>query len=184
MRTAVAITLALTAAAIASTEFRGTLRVEPDWTYVKRVGSSTVLETIGRLVDQAHTDGTNANQMTAFVRSAGTIYSNQTHTVDLTAAQNSFGDTVEFVRINFMAVKSLTTSTDALAVGGAETNEFATWLGGTNDTAIVRPGGILMLTAPGATGYVVGTNGNMTISIPNSTTNSVVNWELYFGGAE
>ena len=164
----------------AQIQFTGRLQLYPEWNHIKTEGASVVIETMGRIVDATHTTGTNAAQMNAFARTAGTLTNGAETVHDLQAINNSFGDTVVFYRLNFLAVNSAATNTDTITVGGATGSVFSAWAGATNHTVTVRPGGTFMLYAPDATGYV-STNGNLRIA--NDGTNSVT-YELYIGGAQ
>jgi hypothetical protein len=166
---------------IAATSFSGRFVAMPNWTHQKTTGSSTLAESFGSLFDWTHTSGTNASQMSTLVVEAGTLTNAQSVTFDLANAVNGFGDSVTFKTVRFLAVKAGTANTSAIRIGGDTANRFGSWGGGTNDTINIRPGGFLMLIAPDATGYAVGTNGNLVVS--NTGTNSAT-YELYVGGAQ
>lgn len=168
----------------ASTAFSGTLFVWPQWVNSKTVGSAVVSETLGKIVENTHTFGTNSMQMNAFVRYAGTLTNGEARTFNLQGGvSNSFGDAVNFRRVNFLAVKGATNNAAEITVGDAAANPFVGWIGGTNPTATVRVGGMVMAYAPDATGYAVATNSN-SLKIQNATTNALLGYELYIGGVE
>jgi len=166
---------------IAETTFSGRFVVLPNWTHSKTTGSSTLTESFSDLLSWTHTTGTNANQMSTIVVSSGTLTNSQAVTLDLTSSVNGFGDSVAFSTVRFLAAKASSSNVDAIEIGGTNANRFASWTGSTNGVVSVRPGGIMLLVAPDATGYTVGTNGNLVVE--NTGTNSA-SYEVYIGGSE
>jgi hypothetical protein len=146
-----------------STDFSGRLSVSPDWAHSKTTGVSTVQERFSRILDQTHTYGTNAGQMTAVVQIAGSLTNGQTTAVALTAGvADSFGDTIVFTRLSVLACRASASNLGAIHLGTASTN----WLSSTNSLAIIQPGGLILLAAPDATGYPAAA-----LSISNASTN-------------
>jgi hypothetical protein len=147
-----------------STDFSGRLSVSPDWTHSKTSGVSTVQERFSRILDQTHTYGTNAAQMTAVVQIAGTLTNGQTTAVALTTGvTDSFGDTIIFTRLCVLACRASASNLGAIHLGTVSTN----WLSDTNSLAIIQPGGLILLTAPDAIGYPAAA-----LSISNASTNT------------
>jgi len=173
--------LVFTLPLVAATTFSGRLVVLPNWTHQKTTGASSLTETFSDLLSWTHTSGTNANQMNTIVVESGTLTNSQAATIDLTSATDGFGDPITFASVRFLAVAADADNLDPIAVGSDDAEAFQ-WTGtGTNGTVHVRPGGLLMMVAPDATGYAVGTNGNLVVS--NTGTNSVT-YEVYVGGAK
>ena len=157
-----------------STDFSGRLSVAPDWTHSKTSGVSTVQERFSRILDQTHTYGTNAAQMTAVIQLSGTLTNSQTTAVALTTGvSDSFGDTIQFTRLSVLACKASSSNLGSIRLGTASTN----WLSATNTVAIIPPGGLILLTAPDATGYPASP-----LSISNPTTNPAA-YTLTVGGS-
>lgn len=167
--------------ALSATTFSGRFVALPNWSHQKTTGSSTLTESFGELYSWTHASGTNANQMSSVIVSAGTLTNSQSIAIDLTSVENGFGDAVTFSTVKFMAVKADSGNIDAVEIGGPTSNRFSSLTGGTNGVVSVMPGGMAMFIAPDASGYTVGTNGNLVVE--NSGTNSVA-YELYIGGAE
>jgi hypothetical protein len=171
------------ASAHAQTTFTGTLKLTPDWMHIKTEGASTVIETFASIIDAAHTTGTNANQMTSFVRIVGTLTNGASVVHNLSGGvTNSFGDAVTFRRVNFLTATAPTSNVSKVMMGGAATDTFSAWTAATNDTAALMPGGAVMLRAPDATGYAVATNA-CNLKLVNTGTNSV-GYALYIGGVQ
>jgi len=158
--------------------FSGRLFVRPQWTNSLVSGVATVTETTSTLLDQYHTSGTNVNQMNAFIRALWTLTNSESRTLSFATATNSFGNVLNIYRVNAIAVKSASSNTATIAVGG---DTFADWIGGgTTSSVTVRPSGLLLLTAPDATGY--NSSGKVFKITNGSTNNSTV--EIYIGGAK
>lgn len=150
------------AAAVAQAQIAltGTLTVDPDWVHSKTSAASTVLEYVSPILVQTNITGTNgtvaAPQMNSLFRRAVALTNGQSQTINVgSGLTNSFGDALTNLwRVNFLAVKAAASNAGAIAIGNAASDQFAGWLGGTNDTVKVRPGGLFLLTAPDATGIV------------------------------
>lgn len=180
------ITILLIVSAAASfaedgTSLSGTLFVYPRWDYTKTSGAAVVTATFpNKLVEQAISNGTNANQMTHLVAESWTLTNNETRTVSLIAATNAFGDEVSFSRINFMAVKVSTNASGAITITGSSSNGAILWHDEAVEVSVVQPGGTLTFTAPDAEGIPVATN-TCDFDVYNSGTNSA-GVEIYVGG--
>ena len=177
----VIVILLLAVSARAQETFSGQISIYPAWHHVTVRGSSTISEKYTHLLRQSHTSGTNASQMNAIVGYSQSLTNSQTVTYNLAGGvENCFGDTVTFYRVNFMSIKASVDNVSTLDIGNASTNVFFSWLGSSDQTILIPPGGFFMLTAPDATGFP-SQNGNLKIA--NSGTNSA-SYELYVGGAQ
>ena len=181
-RTTTAILSAILAASTygQATEFSGTFYVQPSWTHVKSNGASVVTESIGTILEQSHTYGTNANQMTAFWRYVGTLTNSETRTFNLRAATNSFGDVLAFRRINFVAAKSSASNSANVEINGSDTDGTSLFIDDLGASVRVYPGGVVCATAPDIVGIAIETNA-CKFDVTNGSTNSAT-IELYFGG--
>jgi hypothetical protein len=167
--------------AIAQTTFTGRLLIRPEWEHKKTVGASVLTETFNNLYLWAHTTGTGANQMATIATDSATLTNAQAKTVNLLAIDNGFGDSVTFANVRFLAITAGATNKDNIEVGGAAGNAFASWLGDASDKIVLRPNGIAVFVAPDATGYAIGSDGNLLITNTGTNSNSYV---LYVGGSE
>ena len=169
--------LILASICLAATTFTGTTIIDASsWLHEKTVGASTVTERFGKLARYTHTSGTGNNQMSDVVIISGTLTNAQSVTHALDALSNSFGDTVAFATVKVLFISA---TGSILEVGDAATDEFSSWLGGTNHTVKVASGGMLMFAAP-LTGFV---STNKNLKIENTTTNTAT-YELYIGGTQ
>lgn len=174
--------LAAIVPARSETSFSGSLIVQPSWTHTKTVSASTVRESVAEIFALTHSSGTNANQMNALVVYAGTLTNSQTESISLQGVDNSFGDTIQFYRVNLWGVVAAAANTTAIEVGGGSVEAFAGWASATNAYVQIRPGGMAFFAAPDAAGYA-STNGAHVLQIrtPAASTNS---YSLYIGGAQ
>jgi hypothetical protein len=169
----------LAIAAFSQSDFSGSLAVQPAWTHTKTTSIATINESFSRLLNQSHTYGTNANQMTAVVQLNSTLTNSATATIELNSGVvDSFGSTVQFKRVNVFAVKNTSTN-EAIHVGGYA-GSFASWIDSTNSYVVVKPGGLVLFTAPNIDGYS-STSG--TLNIKNASTNNV-SYSLLVAGIE
>lgn len=161
-------------------QISGTVRVWPQIVHTKSNGVAVASETIGQIVEQAISYGTNANQMTKWASRTGTLTNGDSATFTLLALTNAFGDALSFSRVNWLAIVSPTGNTAAIEVGNATSDPFVGWLGGTNPIASIMPGGSIIAFAPSSAGYAVSTN-CYALKIANAGTNSAT-YNLYVGG--
>jgi hypothetical protein len=177
-----AVALAFAGCAYAQDTLSGTLFVTPGFTLTATNGASVVSETVGRVLAQATTYGTNgtvaAPQMNAWVSESFTVAGAGERVFSFDAMTNRFGDVAALWRVNLLIVHRTGEEVGAaVSVGNAENHVEI--LGATNHTAAVAPGGIVMATAPDAVG--VASTGKV-LRISNSGTNSAT-VALYIGGA-
>lgn len=173
----------LMSAARAQDSFSGVLFLTPGYTLTQTNGASVLSETVGRVLAQTNTFGTNgtiaAPQMNAWFREVGTLTNGQERVLSCAALTNAFGTAMNLWRVNVLIVHSTgTNNVDALSVGGLA--DHLPVLGETNQTAVVRPGGVFMATAPYATGIV---STNKVIRLLNLGTNDL-DYAVYVGGAK
>lgn len=164
------------------TTFTGGLTVETSWQHRKTVGASSLMERVPEILSWEHTDGTNAYQMNALVTLTGTIAAHATNTINLASVKNSFGDTVSFARVTFLAIQCASNNQSNVTMGGAIAQPFAAPFGSATDTAKCTPGGLVMFVAPSTNGYTVGTATNLCVSNDSGTTNAT--YYLYIGGVQ
>jgi hypothetical protein len=167
--------------ASAQTDFSGRLLVSPDWTHSKTGSAATVQERFSRILDQSHTYGTNAGQMTAVIQAAATLTNSEVRVYELASGvPNSFGDTIAFARINVLALRASASNLGDIRFGAAAATPFAPWLSDPAAYAVIKPGGLLLLTAPDAAGYSCASG---SLSIANGSTNAAA-YNLYIGGVQ
>jgi hypothetical protein len=169
-------------AANAANTITGTILAKSTITYSKAIGTASTLNHVfDDFVRWSVTTGTNANQMTAICYSTDTLANGQTNTLYLSAIADGFGDAKAFTAVRFIALQAATNNVDAVRLGGAETDAFAPWAGSATDTALVMPGGTLIMMAPQLAGFAVGTATNLNVSCVGT---NEATYYLYIGGSE
>lgn len=68
---------------------------------------------------------------------------------------DAFGNTLTFTNVKVLCVKASDENTTNVVLGGEGTNEFSSFLGDDTDKVVIPPGGMFLITNPGATGFVV-----------------------------
>ena len=131
---------------------------------------------------QAFAQGVAANQANQMWTDARSIGSSANDDLDLAGGLTSaFGNAITFTSIKAIIVKAAAANANNLIMGGESTNPFETMFGLADSTLIIQPGGILALTAPGATGYAV-TAGTGDILRFTNAGSGTINYEVIFIG--
>jgi hypothetical protein len=129
-------------------------------------------------------DGTGAGQADRMWSDRRTIAASGTDDLDLAGVlTDAFGAVVTFARVRGLLVKAAATNTNNVVVGGAASNQFATWAGGVAHTVNVRPGGMLLLGATDATSYAVTAGTGDLLRIANSGAGTSVTYDIVIIGA-
>ena len=182
MRKAIAIAALVIAAITATADtFSGTLYAKTTWTHTKTIGNSSLNETLPDLFLWTHANGTNSLQMNALVSKTTTLAAGATNTINLAAAVDGFGDSINFSTVRFIAVTASNGNDNAVYLGGAASDPFSALFGSASESVAIKPGGIAMFSAPYTTGYTVGTSTNL--QVRNSGTNSAT-YFIYIGGVK
>lgn len=128
--------------------------------------------------------GTGANQADRVFTDQRTIAASGTDDLDLAGSlTDALGATITFVRIKGLIVYAATGNTNNVIVGGAASNQFINWVGGTSHTVTVRPGGLLVLLAGDATSYAVTAGTGDLLRIANSGAGTSVVYDVVLIGA-
>jgi|SRR5215831_9447944 len=128
--------------------------------------------------------GTGANQADRLFADTRTIAASGTDPLDVSGVLvDAIGTTLLFARIKGMIVRAAPGNTNNVLVGGAGSNQFATWLSAATTNIIVRPGGIFTLFAPDATAYAVTAGTGDILQIANSGAGTSVNYDVILIGS-
>ncbi len=183
MKTKLIALIILCAASVAAqaqtTAYSGRLFVYPQGNYVKSNGAAAITATFPQqLFNWAFTSGTNVNQMNALYSEGPTTLTNgQSKTISLLAATNAFGDTLEFSRVHWLAVKGGAENKTELTALDAQDGFIVTQAG---EWVVIPSGGLLFIAAPSVAGLPVTTNSH-NVNVTNPGTNNAT-YELYIGG--
>jgi hypothetical protein len=129
-------------------------------------------------------DGVGLNAANRIWSDTRTIAASGTDSLDLAGSlSDAFGSTFTLARVKALMVAASPNNSNNVVVG-AGSNAWSTWVGGTNPTVTVRPGGMLLVVAPDATGYAVTAGTGDILQIANSGAGSSVTYDvIVMGGA-
>lgn len=129
-------------------------------------------------------NGTGANQADRIWADQRQIAASANDDLDLngTALQDALGANLALARIKLLAVYADPANVNNLLIGAAAANPVSTILGATG-VLTVRPGGMLLLSAPGATGYAITPATADILRFTNGGAGSVVNYDVVIIGA-
>jgi len=155
-----------------------TLRLDLDILNRLLVGLTTITERVEKDYTQLLSSGTGANQANALWHDQRTLGASASEDLDLNASlTDSFGASVTCVALKALIVKAATGNTNNVLVG-AGNSTITTIFSATNDQLIVRPGGVLMLTAPDATGAAITGGSADVLSVTNSAGGTSVVYDI------
>lgn len=105
---------------------------------------------------QAFTNGAAANMIDRIFCDNRTIAAATNDDLDLAGALTGpLGAACVFARVKLLCVQNPSGNDGNVEVGGAAAAQFATIFGDVSDKILIKPGGLLLLYAPDAAGYVV-----------------------------
>lgn len=130
------------------------------------------------------TNGTGANQADQMFHDQRTLSASANEALDLAGVLSDlFGATIALARVKILIVYASPNNTNDVLVGGAASNGFISWVGDATDAVAVKPGGILILVAPNATGYPVTAGSADQLKIANSAGSTSVTYDIVIVGA-
>lgn len=142
------------------------------------VDLGTVLHSVAWGPSYSFTDGTGANQAKAVFTDTRTISASSSETLDMDALVDAFGNTIVGTKVKAIAVQASSGNTNDVLVGGAASNQFAPMFGDVTDVIKVKPGGMMLLVAPNATGYAITASTGDTLKVANSSSGSSVTYTI------
>lgn len=120
-------------------------------------GSSRAVQAVGRSALSVANGTANGQADLAFVDER-TLASGATEDLDLAGALSSvFGATLTFVEVMTVLVESDEANTTNITIGGASSNGFTAWFGGSTQTETVKPGGAILHHDPAGWTVTAGT---------------------------
>lgn len=101
--------------------------------------------------------GTAASQADLVYRARRTVTASSNITIDLAGSlADRFGTTITMARVKMIALYNRAAIGSGLVIGiGAGSNPLINFIGDASDIINLRPGGVLLLSAPDATAYAV-----------------------------
>ena len=124
------------------------------------------------------TDGTGANQADIVWADQRTLAASATEDLDLAGVlTDAFGSTVTAAEVVAIMVVAAAGNTNNVVIGDATAP--VPLFGGTNGTLSIKPGGFVMLGAPGAAGqFTVGAGATDDLKIANSGAGTAVTYDI------
>lgn len=127
--------------------------------------------------------GTGAGQADRLWSDRRTIAASASEDLDLAGSlTDALGATLTLARVKMLAVYALPANTNDVVLGDAAATTWTALLG-TDGTLAVKPGGLLVVTAPGATAYPVTAGSADLLKVANSAAGSAVTYDIYIVGA-
>lgn len=124
-------------------------------------------------------EGVGLNQAQKVFTDQRTLTASSSEDLDLNGVlTDCFGAALAFTEIKALLIKAAASNVNNVLVGGAATNQFVTPFGAATHTITVRPGGLLLLVAPDATGYAVTPSTGDLLKIANSGAGSSVVYDI------
>lgn len=125
------------------------------------------------------TSGTGANQADKVWSDTRTLAASGTENLDLAGVlADAFGATLTFVKVKAILVRAASGNTNDVLLGGHASAAFVNWVSDATDVIVVRPGGLFLLVAPGASGYgVTATTGDL-LKVTNSGGTTGVTYDV------
>lgn len=126
-------------------------------------------------------DGTAAGQANRIFHDTRTLAASANEDLDLAGVlTDAFGTSLTFAKVKALIVSAAAGNTNNVIVGGAASNQFASWAGAGTHTLILRPGATLALFAGSAdsTGYAVTAGTGDLLRIANSGGSTTVTYDI------
>ena len=127
----------------------------------------------------AFTDGNGASQISRIWTANRTIAASGNDDIDLNGLLvDGIGQTLSLLRVRALFIRAAAANTNNLVVGPAPTNGFVTPWGAATHSNTVRPGGLLVMVAPDATGFAVTAATADLLRVTNGGAGSTVNYDI------
>lgn len=160
------------------------LLVDLDADYTAALDLSTTENHLDFTRQIALATGTGANQADKIWHDERTLAASASEDLDLAGVLvDAFGATVTLARVKGLIVYAAAANTNDVVIGNAASNGWVGPFGAAAHTLAVRPGGLLCLFAPGATGYVVTPSTGDLLHVANSAGGSSVTYDIVVIGA-
>lgn len=128
------------------------------------------------------TEGTAANKADKLFADTRTLSASATENLDLAGTlTDPFGATLTFATVKAIYIQASSSNTNNVCVGGAGSNTFAGPFDDATDKVCVKPGGVLLITAPG-TGWTVTASTGDILLVANSGSGTSVTYDVVIIG--
>lgn len=127
--------------------------------------------------------GTGAGQADRVWADRRTLAASASEDLDLTGTLvDALGATLTLARVKALYVAASASNTNDVVLGGAASSAWSALLGATG-TVTVKPGGVLLVVAPGATAYPVTAGTGDLLKVANSGAGSSVTYDICIVGS-
>lgn len=138
--------------------------------------------TYRKILDLA--DGSGLNQANKKWSDQRTLALSANEDLDLSGVLvNALGVAITFTRIVAVIIVAAAGNANTVKVKPAAVNGFVTPFNAATDTVVIRPGGLLVLVAPDATGYVVTAATGDLLNIANGGAGTSVTYDIILIGS-
>mgnify|MGYP001555613384 CR=1 FL=1 len=104
-------------------------------------------------------DGTGANKANQCWADERSLNASSSEEIDLAGnLSNAFGQTLTFSKVKAVVIKASASNASDVEMGGAAANAFASFVKDSSDIILIKPGGLIVLIAPDASGFDVSSN--------------------------
>lgn len=123
--------------------------------------------------------GTGANQSDRIWSDERTLTASSTEDLDLTGTLvDPFGATLTMARVKLVVVYALPGNTNNVVLGNAASNGWVGPFGAATHTIAVKPGGLIAMIAPDATGWPVTAGTGDLLHVANSAAGTSVTYDI------
>ena len=162
---------------------QATLKISIDALLSGSVDIGTVQHALAYGPAIAFDDGTGANQINRVFADTRTLTASSTEDLDLAGGlTDALGTTITLTKVRALLIRPAAANANNVLVGGATANQFSTPFGAGTHTLTVRPGGLLLMVAPDATGYAVTAGTGDLLKIANSSSGTSVTYDIVILG--
>lgn len=129
-------------------------------------------------------DGTGAGQANRVFADRRQLAASANESLDLAGGlTDALGATITLAKVRALLIEADAGNTNTLVVGGAAANAFASLFGDATDKIVVRPGGLVLIVAPDATGYAVTAGTGDLLQVANGGAGTPVTFDITVIGA-
>jgi hypothetical protein len=130
--------------------------------------------------DYTFSAGTDANQGDILYQDTRTLAASTSEQLDFNggALTDAFGDALSFTVLKVLIIYASPNNTNDVVVGGASSDGLASMFGAANNTVHIKPGGLLVLIAPNASGYTVTPSTGDLLQVANGSSGTPVTYDI------
>lgn len=134
--------------------FNGRVELHVTTSYTQNPDIGEAGHEIDKIYLTKFTNGTGANQAQVIFSDSRSTAGNDD--LDLAGGlTDALGNVLTFTSVKTIIVKAADANTTNVLIGAEGTNEFSSFFGDDTDKLVLPPGGVFMITNPGATGFGV-----------------------------